>query len=118
MNNKFAFLRPSGSLLVDTKLPVMTKNKTQLTPPKITEPFEAYGFRNFGEDEATMKRQASILSFQNLSIDDCGSVCDSQYSHFNPSINEPFVSEDATHEEKSIHAFLDAAGIFQVNVKQ
>ena len=45
------------------------------------------------------------------------SVCDSQYSHFNPSINEPVLSMDADPEEREMHAFLDCAGIFQVNVK-
>ena len=45
------------------------------------------------------------------------SVCDSQFSHYNPSINEPFVSENADPEEKEMHAFLDNAGIFQVNIK-
>ena len=40
------------------------------------------------------------------------SVCDSHFSHYNPSINEPFVSDDADPEEKEMHAFLDLAGIY------
>ena len=36
----------------------------------------------------------------------------------NPSINEPVVSEDADPAERAIHAFLDLAGIYQVNIKQ
>lgn len=44
------------------------------------------------------------------------SVCDSTYSHYNPSINEPFVSADADPEEKAMHSFLDCCGVFQVNV--
>ena len=56
-------------------------------------------------------------SFNNLSIGDCTSVDDSTYSHFTPSINEPFVSDAADPQEKEMHAFLDCAGIFQVNVK-
>ena len=64
-----------------------------------------------------LQRQSSILSYQGLSIDGSMSVCDSQFSHYNPSINEPFVSEDADPEEKEMHAFLDAAGVFQVNIK-
>lgn len=67
--------------------------------------------------ENDLQRQSSIMSFQNLSIDGSMSVCDSQYSHYNPSINEPFVSDDADPEEKAMHAFLDACGIFQVNFK-
>lgn len=59
-----------------------------------------------------MMRQSSIASFHNLSIGDCNSVCDSQYSHYNPSINEPMVSTDADSDEKEIHAFLNVAGIF------
>ena len=49
---------------------------------------------------------------------ECTSVNDSQFSHYNPSINEPFISEDADPEEKEMHRFLDLAGIFQVNIKQ
>ena len=63
-------------------------------------------------------RQSSILSFQNLSIGDCTSMADSQYSHYNPSINEPFVSDDADPEEKEMHRFLDLAGVYQINIKQ
>ena len=40
------------------------------------------------------------------------SLCDSEFSQYNPSINEPFISEDADPEEKEIHSFLDAAGVF------
>jgi hypothetical protein len=65
-----------------------------------------------------MMRQSSIASFHNLSIGDCTSLCDSQYSHYNPSINEPVVSTDADSDEKEIHQFLNLAGIFQVNCKQ
>ena len=46
------------------------------------------------------------------------SVNDSQFSHYNPSINEPFVSDNADPEEKEMHAFLDSCGVFQVNIKQ
>ena len=77
-----------------------------------------------GEDNALssnvkneFQRQSSVLSFQNLSIDGSMSVCDSQYSHYNPSINEPVISVDADPEEREIHAFLDSAGIYQVNIK-
>jgi hypothetical protein len=78
---------------------------------KFADPFT----RPLNED---VLRQSSILSFTNLSIGDCTSVNDSQFSHYNPSINEPFVSENADPEEKAMHAFLDSCGIFQVNVKQ
>mmetsp|Transcript_16919 Transcript_16919/g.21412 ORF Transcript_16919/g.21412 Transcript_16919/m.21412 type:complete len:86 (-) Transcript_16919:1975-2232(-) len=46
------------------------------------------------------------------------SVNESQFSHYIPSINEPFVSEDADPIEKEMHAFLDSCGVFQVNIKQ
>ena len=67
--------------------------------------------------DGAVQRRSSILSFQNLSIDGGLSACDSQFSHYNPSINEPFVPDDASAEEREMHAFLDAAGVFQVNVK-
>ena len=70
-----------------------------------------------GGNDNFLQRQSSIASFQNLSIDGSMSVCDSQFSHYNPSINEPFVSANADPEEKEMHAFLDNAGIFQVNIK-
>ena len=55
-----------------------------------------------------LRRKNSMLSFQNLSIGDCTSICgDSTYSHYNPSINEPYVSDEATPEERAMHAFLD-----------
>lgn len=98
-------------------------NGASTMPPKLRnkvseDPFE--GIRDFMQDKtsaAAFQRQSSILSFQNLSIGDCNSVCDSQFSHYNPAINEPFVSEDASPEEVAMHAFLDAAGVFQVNIK-
>lgn len=40
------------------------------------------------------------------------SVNESQMSHYNPSINEPYVPEDAGPIEKEMHSFLDRAGIF------
>lgn len=46
------------------------------------------------------------------------SINDSQHSHYNPSVNEPFVSEDANPIEKAMHSFLDGMGIFQVNTSQ
>ena len=46
------------------------------------------------------------------------SVNDSQFSHYNPSISEPFVSDNADPVEKEMHAFLDNCGVFQVNIKQ
>lgn len=86
-------------------------------PPKIgkggEDPFE--GIRDFNGEAAAIQRQSSILSFQNLSIGE--SICDSQYSHYTPAINQPFVSEDASPEEREMHAFLDDAGVFQVNIK-
>ena len=45
------------------------------------------------------------------------SLCDSEFSQYNPSINEPFISEEADPEEKEMHSFLDAAGVFQINIK-
>ena len=45
------------------------------------------------------------------------SVNDSQFSHYNPSINEPVVLDEADPVEKEMHAFLDACGVFQVNIK-
>ena len=69
------------------------------------------------EESYMLMRKSSILSYQNLSIGDCTSVNDSQYSLYNPSINEPFVSDDADPEEKAMHSFLDCCGVFQVNVK-
>ena len=39
-------------------------------------------------------------------------------SHYQPSINEPFIMDDASPEEKAMHAFLDQVGVYQVNVKQ
>ena len=45
------------------------------------------------------------------------SLCDSEYSQYNPSINEPFISVDAMSDEKEMHSFLDAVGVFQVNIK-
>ncbi len=87
-------------------------------PPKIgkdnSDPFD---IKDFAAEASHFQRQSSILSFQNLSIGDCNSVCDSQFSHYNPAINEPFVSEDASPDEVEMHAFLDAAGVFQVNIK-
>ena len=82
-------------------------------PPKISLNIDPFGLKN-----SLVHRQSSILSFQNLSIGDCTSVTDSQYSHYNPSINEPFVSDDADPDEKEMHAFLDQCGVFQVNIKQ
>ena len=38
-------------------------------------------------------------------------------SAYAPCINEPFIAPDASEEEKAMHAFLDAADIFQINVK-
>ena len=55
------------------------------------------------------------MSFQ-LSIGDCTSIGESQ-SHYNPCINEPFISEDADSDEKEMHRFLDMAGVKQVNIK-
>ena len=78
----------------------------------MSENDDSFIVRNFEGGEHRMQRQSSILSFQNLSIGDCTSVCDSQYSHLTPSINEPYVSEDATAEEKAMHSFLDNLGIF------
>ena len=42
-----------------------------------------------------LQRQSSFLSYQNLSIDGRMSLCDSEYSQYNPSINEPVISVDA-----------------------
>lgn len=87
-------------------------------PPKIIRDVDPFGFKNFNVSSSFVQRQSSILSFQNLSVGDCTSVNDSQFSHYNPSINEPFVSEDADPDEKEMHRFLDLAGVFQVNIKQ
>ena len=71
------------------------------------------------EDKTRVQRQNSMASsFQNLSLNDAMSVNDSQHSHYNPSINEPFISADADLLEKEMHAFLDHCGIFQVNLRQ
>ena len=60
------------------------------------------------KNDIAIKRRNSMLSFKNLSINDCTSICgDSTYSHYNPSINEPYVSDEATPEERAMHAFLD-----------
>ena len=111
-------LRPTGSFFEDNcdddKMLLYAKS----SQPKLTDPCEPFIIKKFDIGEDRLQRQSSILSFQNLSIGDCTSVCDSQYSHLTPSINEPFVSEDATAEEKAMHCFLDNAGIFQVNIKQ
>ena len=98
-------------------------NGASTMPPKIgnkgsEDPFE--GIRDFMAEKtstAAFQRQESFLSFQALSIGDCNSVCDSQFSHYNPAINEPFVSEDASPDEVAMHAFLDTVGVFQVNIK-
>lgn len=75
------------------------------------DPFNAR-IQIVGNHEDNLHRQRSIISFENLSINGSMSVCDSHFSHYNPSINEPFVSEDADPEEKEMHAFLDLAGIY------
>jgi len=63
-------------------------------------------------------RQTSLASFQNLSIShDAISDRASQLSSYEPVINKPYVDEDASAEEKEIHAFLDSLDIFQINVK-
>ena len=89
-------------------------------PPKISIDTDPFGLKTnaFNGNSSFVQRQSSILSFQNLSVGDCTSINDSQYSHYNPSINEPFVSEDADPDEKEMHQFLDLAGVFQVNIKQ
>ena len=63
-------------------------------------------------------QQSSTASFLNLSINDCESAVGSQYSQYNPSINEPLVEDDATPDEKQMHTFLDMCGVFQINIKQ
>lgn len=45
------------------------------------------------------------------------SVNDS-HSAYQPSINVPVMFDESDSFEKDLHAFLDAAGIFQINVKQ
>ena len=74
-------------------------------------------YKKNDEEEGTYLRQSSILSFQNLSIGDTTSMCASEYSHYNPSINEPFVSDNADPQERAMHEFLDLAGVFQINIK-
>lgn len=87
-------------------------------PPMMSKLGDPFGIGRHHESEA-MKRQSSMLSsFQNISLFDCNSVDDSQLSHYQPSINEPYVDHDASPEVKAMHAFLDCTGIFQVNVRQ
>ena len=80
------------------------------------DPFQQ--MRAFEDDGAAMKRQLSIASFQNLSLNDCNSICDSQFSHYNPSVNEIFIPEEADEDERAIHEFLTMAGVKSINVKQ
>ena len=81
---------------------------------------QSSSIRQTPEDaKVDIQRQNSIASsFQNLSLNDGLSINDSQYSIYNPSINEPFVPDDADPLEKEMHAFLDQCGIFQINIKQ
>lgn len=103
---------PNNDSLKDTDKLKLAGTATM--PPQIGKTVDPFGVRKFCEDNNSglVLRQNSILSFQNLSIGDCTSVGDSQFSHYNPSINEPFVSEDADPEEKEMHRFLDLAGVF------
>lgn len=94
-------------------------------PPKLVSGgkhnSDLFGIRQFCADDKSshsfVHRQNSIISYQNLSVGDCTSVTDSQFSHYNPSVNEPYVSDDADPAEKEMHRFLDSCGIFQINVK-
>jgi hypothetical protein len=99
-------------------LTLATGNATM--PPKLgKENHDLFGLNKLShETHSLVQRQSSILSFQNLSVGDCTSVADSQFSHYNPSINEPYVSEDADPAEKEMHRFLDNAGVFRINIKQ
>ena len=38
-------------------------------------------------------------------------------SYIGQSVNQVYMQEDATEEERAIHQFLDACGIFGINVK-
>ena len=60
-------------------------------------------------------RKSSFASFQNLSVGADTSVNDSEYSHYNPVVNEPVIYDNTDPSEKAMHAFLDSFGISQVN---
>jgi len=72
-------------------------------PSKPVQGSDPFSIVKSSDECQLVVRQSSIASFQNLSIGDCTSVCDSQFSHYNPSINEPFVSTDADSDEKEMH---------------
>lgn len=74
------------------------------------------GVQPFESKHAAIVRQASFASYQNVSLDNMS--INSHISACNPSINEPVVFDESDLFERDMHAFLDAAGIFQVNVKQ
>lgn len=100
------------------RAPILPGLRNQLyaasMPPKISQESEIAGIRPFEPRQSTVLRQSSFAS---LSIRDDLSETVSQYSVYNPSVNEPFVCDEADPLEKAMHAFLDSAGIFQINVK-
>lgn len=94
------------------------ESKNKSVPLKQTSEKPLFGgIRNFNAQDDDFKRQSSIASFQNLSIGDFQSACESQASHYCPSVNEHVIPVDATEEEREMHQFLDSTGIFSVNVK-
>ena len=44
-------------------------------------------------------------------------MCDTEFSHYNPSVYDAYISPDADEDELAMHEFLDSVGIYQVNVK-
>ena len=45
-------------------------------------------------------------------------MCDSTFSHYNPSVYDVILSPDADEDEVAMHEFLNDLGVHQVNVKQ
>ena len=62
-------------------------------------------------------RQNSLASYSNLSLSADAMSDNSGISAPGPCTNQPFIADDATEEEKAIHAFLDKCDIYQINVK-
>ena len=114
-------LKPAASLMVDTRPNQLSFSQKPLSMNKQDTienlVLEKPNFEKESDAGNGFQRQSSFLSYQNLSIDGRMSLCDSEFSQYNPSINEPFISDDADPDEKEMHAFLDAAGVFQINIK-
>ena len=59
----------------------------------------------------------SFNDFAGLSIGDNNSVCDSEFSRYNPSVYDYQIPVDAEDDERAMHEFLDSVGVYQINVK-